>query len=516
MNKEEIKQHFAEICECIWSKMLSKQELPPSMAKAIRQQVTVLVMGVWNISLLHTSFTELKKELQRFAKAALKENAQLSAVLMDAAELKWQDYRDDKELIATAEVKSRNGKPYAMAYFKGERPALEEPINAFRNFMQSPENQKRLHDSSPGKEEDTVVQIANEYSDTLIPHDSDTDDTEEDGYHGLFQFPISYEELDNLYMHTKKNIELESKHEILNEILEYQPFLAPLCKDAKACFDRSEKIYEQEQKTGKPGKYTGSLPELILTIAAAYMEDTDLIPYDEKYYKAYLKEAKGLVNVLLENNDEFFREIRFYAEHYLLWFITEKIRELKLPAKEFKKQLSVLLAWGLIVSETRQNQHPDEYENMDDEEEAEEEYDFDEKNLRVLQLHVKLRGFRCSADVLVREDSTFEDLHDFLNPLFNRDDDHLYRFECDDGCTAVRDEEDIEGDEVLSSDSYIGHHLSTDSAAYYLFDYGDEWEHDITVKKILPLDSKVKYPKVLKITGEIPEQYPDWDEDGEE
>lgn len=120
-------------------------------------------------------------------------------------------------------------------------------------------------------------------------------------------------------------------------------------------------------------------------------------------------------------------------------------------------------------------EHPDEYEDLQDDE-GEEEYDFDKKNLQVLQLHVKLRGFRCSADVLVREDCTFEDLHDFLNPLFNREDDHLYRFECEDGCTAVRDEEDIDDDEVLSSECYVGHHLFPGSGAYYLFDFGDEWE----------------------------------------
>ena len=139
-----------------------------------------------------------------------------------------------------------------------------------------------------------------------------------------------------------------------------------------------------------------------------------------------------------------------------------------------------------------------------------------QQHIRVLQLHVKLLGYRCSADVLVREDSTFEELHDFLNPLFNREDDHLYRFECEDGCTAVRDEEDIDDDEVLSGECYVGHHLSPDSGAYYLFDYGDEWEHDITVKKVIALDPKVKYPKVLKITGKIPEQYPDYDEEEED
>ena len=64
--------------------------------------------------------------------------------------------------------------------------------------------------------------------------------------------------------------------------------------------------------------------------------------------------------------------------------------------------------------------------------------------------------------------------------------------------------------------AYVGHHLSHGSGAYYLFDYGDEWEHDISVQKVTALDPKEKYPKVLKITGEIPEQYPDYDEEDED
>lgn len=60
------------------------------------------------------------------------------------------------------------------------------------------------------------------------------------------------------------------------------------------------------------------------------------------------------------------------------------------------------------------------------------------------------------------------------------------------------------------------HKFGPVAGAYYLFDYGDEWEHDITVKKVIALDPKEKYPKVLKITGKIPEQYPDYDEEDEE
>ena len=123
--------------------------------------------------------------------------------------------------------------------------------------------------------------------------------------------------------------------------------------------------------------------------------------------------------------------------------------------------------------------------------------------------------------MLVREDSTFEDLHNFLFDLFERFDEHLYRFECDDGLLAIRPEEkepddfDDEGikDAVLSRDCYVGHHLSPGCGAHYIFDYGDYWEHSITVTKVMKKIPRLHYPKILKIKGEIPEQSPAEDDD---
>lgn len=114
------------------------------------------------------------------------------------------------------------------------------------------------------------------------------------------------------------------------------------------------------------------------------------------------------------------------------------------------------------------------------------------------------------------EDATFDQLHTVLTSVFRRVDEHLYRFECDDGTVVVRDEEELEcdiedddEDRVLAEKCYLGHHLEKGSKIYYLFDYGDEWEHDITVKKVTVAESKENHFKIIKITGEIPEQYPD-------
>ena len=312
-------------------------------------------------------------------------------------------------------------------------------------------------------------------------------------------FPISEDELDFAYQHTRDNVSGVDKKKVLNSLLKFQPFLASLCENA----------YEKSATTANV------IPDIILAVAMVYTPDTELMVYDKTLYRRLLPPARALASMYIRNDDEFYGEMDASYEPDLFIFIAKTVSSLNLPEKELKQKLSVLFVWSLMVEEARKEQHPDKYDILSDDE-GEEEYDFDKKNLHALQLHVKLLGYRCSADVLVREDCTFEDLHDFLNPLFNREDDHLYRFECEDGCTAVRDEEDIDDDEVFSSECYVGHHLSPGSGAYYLFDYGDEWEHDITVKKVTALDPKVKYPKVLKITGKIPEQYPDCDEEEED
>ena len=43
----------------------------------------------------------------------------------------------------------------------------------------------------------------------------------------------------------------------------------------------------------------------------------------------------------------------------------------------------------------------------------------------------------------------------------------------------------------------------------YLFDFGDEWLHEITLEKILDVFPEKDYPAIVKKTGESPPQYPD-------
>lgn len=46
---------------------------------------------------------------------------------------------------------------------------------------------------------------------------------------------------------------------------------------------------------------------------------------------------------------------------------------------------------------------------------------------------------------------------------------------------------------------------------YFLFDFGDDWKFEIELINFGEFERKKKYPIVLKINGEAPEQYPELD-----
>ena len=47
----------------------------------------------------------------------------------------------------------------------------------------------------------------------------------------------------------------------------------------------------------------------------------------------------------------------------------------------------------------------------------------------------------------------------------------------------------------------------------YVYDFGDDWHHQIDVVKIAEGAAKGKFPRVTKRVGESPPQYVDWDEE---
>jgi hypothetical protein len=47
---------------------------------------------------------------------------------------------------------------------------------------------------------------------------------------------------------------------------------------------------------------------------------------------------------------------------------------------------------------------------------------------------------------------------------------------------------------------------------YYLFDFGDDWWHEVTVLTIQTVETVQAYPRIVKKVGESPEQYPEYED----
>jgi hypothetical protein len=154
----------------------------------------------------------------------------------------------------------------------------------------------------------------------------------------------------------------------------------------------------------------------------------------------------------------------------------------------------------------------------------------------VVILKVALAGRKSIwRRIVLRGSQTLDDLHESIFDAFDRDDEHLYSFYFPQPGTKGRartrdaveytcpdsyeDSEDFDDDDDDDSEpnaakttlSSLG--LKPGQVFLYLFDFGDEWWHEITVEQTDAPAAKGKYPRVVEKHGKSPPQYPDMDEE---
>ena len=139
---------------------------------------------------------------------------------------------------------------------------------------------------------------------------------------------------------------------------------------------------------------------------------------------------------------------------------------------------------------------------------------------------------RTYRHIEIAGSQTFDALHEAIFAAFDRYDAHLYSFffpgERTKSMRRIYDSPEIThpmnvqemagmlGKEIHSADKtkIMQAQLIQGDYFYYLFDFGDEWWHELTVLKSEPGRVPIKdLPRVVKKSGESPEQYPDYDED---
>jgi len=116
------------------------------------------------------------------------------------------------------------------------------------------------------------------------------------------------------------------------------------------------------------------------------------------------------------------------------------------------------------------------------------------------QLKIKLRGFKPSVyrTILVSPDKTFEDLHNYIQQLFDFDGYHLYDFyDKKEDLRIVIDDESYEPGDKYANKTKLKEVLKNEKDKItYTYDFGDSWTFDITLEKIV--ETKDKLPKVLR------------------
>ncbi|MCK4506478.1 MAG: hypothetical protein KAW14_12755 [Candidatus Aegiribacteria sp.] len=131
------------------------------------------------------------------------------------------------------------------------------------------------------------------------------------------------------------------------------------------------------------------------------------------------------------------------------------------------------------------------------------------------------------SKIAIRGDQTLKDLHDAIFEAFNREEEHLYSFFFPDKptkskrtiiksteytITGMADEFFDEERNDASEATIQSLNLRMKQKFYYLFDWGDEWWHEVTFEGVK--DIRIEdLPAVIVARGESPPQYPDSDEE---
>ena len=133
--------------------------------------------------------------------------------------------------------------------------------------------------------------------------------------------------------------------------------------------------------------------------------------------------------------------------------------------------------------------------------------------------------------IAMRSDQTLEDLHDGIFDAFDRYDEHLYSFYLlppgVKGRRALVESVEYTSPYMFEQPDAFGWGEAYDASATaigslglepkrqlrYLFDFGDDWWHEITVEQIDGPPDNGDYPRVIERRGDSPPQYPDIEEE---
>jgi hypothetical protein len=125
------------------------------------------------------------------------------------------------------------------------------------------------------------------------------------------------------------------------------------------------------------------------------------------------------------------------------------------------------------------------------------------------QLKITLLDYKPSIwrRVVVRSDMKLDRLHNVIQTAMGWTNSHLHQFVAEGGYYGMKgpDLED-EVDETLDEKRHVVNELISKAKDRFIYEYdfGDSWEHEVVLEKILPPDSGFKHPVCLEGANACP------------
>jgi len=124
------------------------------------------------------------------------------------------------------------------------------------------------------------------------------------------------------------------------------------------------------------------------------------------------------------------------------------------------------------------------------------------KKDEILQIKIELDGIEPSIwrRFHVERNISFHQLHKVIQAVMGWSDYHLYSFKVGDDEYQDEKIEDFYdmGDDLLPARKTKIDMLKAKQKILYTYDFGDTWEHFLTIEKMLPKDSSMRYPVCLE------------------
>lgn len=113
----------------------------------------------------------------------------------------------------------------------------------------------------------------------------------------------------------------------------------------------------------------------------------------------------------------------------------------------------------------------------------------------VFQLKITLKEVKPPIwrRIQVRDDITLHDLHKVIQKLMDWEDSHLHGFDVKNDFYGMPGEDGLNEKKFRLKDL----NLNKKSKFLYIYDFGDNWKHEVLLEDILPMDASVKYPVCL-------------------